>query len=132
MGGEAFDRVLVDPPCSGLGTLQARPDLRWRVRIADLDGLAARQAAILDAAAAVLRPGGTLVYSTCTLSPRENEDQVAALIERRPDLEVDDLHADLPLWEHPDVPRFLQTMPHRDGTAGFFVARLRRGVRGSQ
>ena len=132
VGGEAFDRVLVDPPCSGLGTLQARPDLRWRVRIADLDGLAARQAAILDAAAAVLRPGGTLVYSTCTLSPRENEDQVAALIERRPDLEVDDLHADLPLWEHPDVPRFLQTMPHRDGTAGFFVARLRRGVRGSQ
>jgi 16S rRNA (cytosine967-C5)-methyltransferase len=130
--GESFDRVLVDPPCSGLGTLQARPDLRWRVRLADLDGFAARQAAILDAGAAVLRPGGTLVYSTCTLSPRENEDQVAALTKRRPDLEVDDLHADLPLWEHPGVPRFLQTMPHRHGTAGFFVARLRRGGQGSQ
>jgi 16S rRNA (cytosine967-C5)-methyltransferase len=123
---EAFDRVLVDPPCSGLGTLQARPDLRWRVRAADLDGLVARQAAILDAASAALRPGATLVYSTCTLSPRENEGQVAALVERRPDLEVDDLHGDHPLWQHPDVPRFLQTMPHRHGTAGFFIARLRR------
>jgi 16S rRNA (cytosine967-C5)-methyltransferase len=131
LAGEAFDRVLVDPPCSGLGTLQARPDLRWRVRAADLDGLAARQAAILDAAAAALRPGGTLVYSTCTLSPRENEDQIAALVQRRPDLDIDDLHADLPLWEHPSVPRFLQTMPHRHGTAGFFVARLHRCGQGS-
>ena len=129
---EAFDRVLVDPPCSGLGTLQARPDLRWRVRAGDLDDLAARQAAILDAGTAALRPGGTLVYSTCTLSPRENEDQVAALVQRRPDLEVDDLHADLPLWEHQDVPRFLQTMPHRHGTAGFFVARLRRAGEGTR
>ena len=130
VGREAFDRVLVDPPCSGLGTLQARPDLRWRVRAADLDGLAARQAAILDAATAALRPGGTLVYSTCTLSARENEDQVAALVTRRPDLEVEDLQADLPLWEHQDVPRFLQTMPQRHGTAGFFIARLRRGGAG--
>jgi 16S rRNA (cytosine967-C5)-methyltransferase len=126
VAGEAFDRVLVDPPCSGLGTLQARPDLRWRVRAADLDGLASRQAAILDAAAAATRAGGTLVYSTCTLSARENEDQVAALVQRCPGLEVDDLHADPPLWEHQDVPRFLQTLPHRHGTAGFFVARLRR------
>jgi 16S rRNA (cytosine967-C5)-methyltransferase len=130
VAGEPFDRVLVDPPCSGLGTLQGRPDLRWRVRAADLDGLAARQAAILDAATAALRPGGTLVYSTCTLSARENEDQVAALVTRRPDLEVEDLQADLPLWEHQDVPRFLQTMPQRHGTAGFFIARLRRGGAG--
>jgi 16S rRNA (cytosine967-C5)-methyltransferase len=132
VGGEAFDRVLVDPPCSGLGTLQARPDLRWRVRAADLDGLASRQAAILDAAAAALRPGGTLVYSTCTISPRENEDQIAALVRRGPDLEIDDLHADLPLWEHPRVPSFLQTMPHRHATSGFFVARLRRGGPGAR
>jgi 16S rRNA (cytosine967-C5)-methyltransferase len=123
---EAFDRVLVDPPCSGLGTLQARPDLRWRVRATDVDDLVLRQAAVLDAAAAALRPGGTLVYSTCTLSPRENEGQVASLVERRADLEVDDLHGDLPLWHHSDVPSFVQTMPHRHGTAGFFIARLRR------
>jgi 16S rRNA (cytosine967-C5)-methyltransferase len=132
VAGAAFDRVLVDPPCSGLGTLQARPDLRWRVRAADLDGLASRQAAILDVAAAALRPGGTLVYSTCTISPLENEDQIAALVQRRSDLEIDDVHADLPLWEHPRVPRFLQTMPHRHATAGFFVARLRRGGQGSR
>jgi 16S rRNA (cytosine967-C5)-methyltransferase len=132
VGGGAFDRVLVDPPCSGLGTLQARPDLRWRVRAGDLEALASRQAAVLDAAAGALRPGGTLVYSTCTISPSENEDQVAALVQRHPDLEIDDLHADLPLWEYPGVPGFLQTMPHRHGTAGFFIARLRRGGQGSQ
>jgi 16S rRNA (cytosine967-C5)-methyltransferase len=131
VGGPGFDRVLVDPPCSGLGTLQARPDLRWRVRAADLAGLASRQAAILETAAAALRAGGTLVYSTCTLSPSENEEQIAALLQRHPDLETDDLHADLPLWEHPGVPGFLQTMPHRHGTAGFFIARLRRSRQGS-
>ncbi len=109
-----FDRVLVDPPCSGLGTLQARPDLRWRVHEHDLDELVSRQAAILDAAVAALRPGGTLVYSTCTLSPRENEAQIAALTQRRP------------VWEHHGMPSVRVTMPHRDGTAGFFVARLRR------
>jgi 16S rRNA (cytosine967-C5)-methyltransferase len=122
----AFDRVLVDPPCSGLGTLGSRPDLRWRIGAADVADLAARQAAILDAAAAALRPGGTLVYSTCTLSPPENEDQIAALRTRRPDLRTAGLHADLPPWEHPRVPGCLQTMPHRHGTAGFFIARLRR------
>ena len=82
--------------------------------------------AILDAAAEALEPGGVLVYSTCTISPRENERLVGDFLERRDDFAVDELPSDLPVWDHPTVPGFLQTLPHRDGTDGFFIARLRR------
>ena len=110
---EPFDRVLVDPPCSGLGTLQARPDLRWRIREPALAELAQLQRTILDAGAAALRPGGLLVYSTCTVSPDENERVIDAFLDSRPDFGLEGAA--------------LQTMPHRDHTAGFFIARLRRG-----
>ncbi|HTY96020.1 MAG TPA: RsmB/NOP family class I SAM-dependent RNA methyltransferase, partial [Solirubrobacteraceae bacterium] len=109
----AFDRVLVDPPCSGLGTLRARPDLRWRMREDAIGELARAQAEILDAGAHVLRPGGVLVYSTCTISPDENERVIAAFLESRPEFAPDG--------------EARQTLPHRDGTAGFYIARLRRG-----
>jgi 16S rRNA (cytosine967-C5)-methyltransferase len=121
-----YDRVLVDPPCSDLGTLAARPDVRWRKDADTPAGLAATQARILDQAAAALKPGGVLVYSTCTISPAENEDTIAAFLERHDDFSADDMPSDLPVWNHPSVPRFLQTLPHRDGTDGFFVARLER------
>ncbi len=110
--GEApFDRVLVDPPCSGLGTLQARADLRWRVGPQDVAQLARTQAAILAAGAAAVRPGGVLVYSTCTISQTENQSQILAFLESNPGFSLDDE---------------VLTLPHRDHTAGFFIARLRR------
>ncbi len=77
--------MLVDPPCSGLGTLQARADLRWRITPQDVEQLARTQAAILAAGAAAVRPGGVLVYSTCTISPTENERQISAFLESTPD-----------------------------------------------
>ena len=103
---EPFDRVLVDPPCSGLGTLQGHPDLRWRVTPQTIETLAESQHAILAAAIGALAPGGTLVYSTCTLSRRENEDQLA-----NTGLRV-------------DAERTL--LPHRDATDGFYIARVTR------
>jgi 16S rRNA (cytosine967-C5)-methyltransferase len=124
--GDGYDRVLLDPPCSGLGTLRGRPDLRWRASPGAVAELAALQGDLLDAAARALRPGGTLVYSTCTISPDENQRAVAALVERRPDLAADDLRSDYPLWEHPAVGTHLLSLPHRDATDGFFIARLRR------
>jgi 16S rRNA (cytosine967-C5)-methyltransferase len=125
LAGEGqFDRVLVDPPCSGLGTLQARADLRWRVTPEDVARLARTQAAILAAGAAAVRPGGVLVYSTCTISPTENERQISAFLESHPDFVLDDLAAELPAFRRG---RCVLTLPHRDRTAGFFIARLRRG-----
>lgn len=126
--GPVFDRVLVDPPCSGLGTLQARPDLRWRIAPERAAGLARIQAAILDAGAQALRPGGVLVYSTCTISADENERQIEAFLQGRPDFALADLAAALPDLRHPSpvASETVLTLPDRDRTAGFFIARLRR------
>jgi 16S rRNA (cytosine967-C5)-methyltransferase len=121
-----FDRVLVDPPCSGLGTLQARPDLRWRIAPEQIPQLVALQAKILDAGAAALRPGGVLVYSTCTLSPAENERQIQSFLAHNDQFALEDLSNEQQIHTHPRAPNFLLTMPHRDHTAGFFIARMRR------
>lgn len=122
----AFDRVLVDPPCSGLGTLQSRPDLRWRVRPDAIEQLALLQARILAAGAAATQPGGALVYSVCTISQRESEEVVEAFLREHPDFGAEDLGSEYPDWRYERDPRYLQLLPHRDGTDGFFIARLRR------
>ncbi len=118
-----FDAVLVDPPCSGLGTLQSRPDLRWRTSIERIAALSVMQMRILRAAAQATAPGGTLVYSVCTISRAEGRSVVEALLHERPDFAAEPVCDLLPAAaEGP----FLQTFPDRDGTDGFFIARLRR------
>ncbi len=124
--GAVFDRVLVDPPCSGLGTLQARADLRWRVTPDAIEEMAGAQTAILAAGAAALRPGGVLVYSTCTISPIENERPIAAFLDSHPEFGLDDLAGTAGAQAAADAAGMLQTLPHRDRTAGFFIARLRK------
>jgi 16S rRNA (cytosine967-C5)-methyltransferase len=108
---QAFDRVLVDPPCSGLGTLQARPDLRWQPRRGQIAELAAKQAQLLRAGAAQLRGGGSLVYSVCTISRQEADQVVDEFVAETPDFSCEQR------W---------QLLPSTDGTDGFFVALLRR------
>ena len=106
-----FDRVMLDAPCSNLGTLARRPDARWRKTPQQIDELARLQSELLDSAAAATRPGGTLVYSVCTISEREGPQQVEAFLAR---------HAD-----YAEASR-RQTLPHVDHTDGFFIARLER------
>jgi 16S rRNA (cytosine967-C5)-methyltransferase len=122
----AYDRVLVDPPCSDLGTLAARPDARWRKTADHVDRLAKLQREILAAGGRAVRPGGVLVYSTCTISPDENERQIEAFLHRSRGFQPEPPGDDWSLWQHPRVPCALQSLPHRDGTDGFFIVRLRR------
>ncbi len=116
---ERFDRVLVDPPCSGLGTLQSRPDIRWRVTPERVAALPDVQLRILRAGARLLRSGGTLVYSVCTISRAESEDVIERFLAAEPGFEV------TPIAGVPDAGPFQRLLPHRDATDGFFIARMR-------
>ncbi len=111
-----FDRALVDAPCSGLGVLASRPDLRWRAR-----PLPELQLALLRSAAERVRAGGAVVYAVCTINRAENEEIVDAS-GLAPDPSLAD---EWPAYRHPRRPELLLTLPHRHGTSGFFVARLR-------
>jgi 16S rRNA (cytosine967-C5)-methyltransferase len=113
---EGFDRALVDAPCSGLGVLAQRPDLRWRAK-----PLPELQLALLRSAAERVREGGTILYSVCTLNPDECETVVDSS-----GLSVLPLGEEWPQFAHPSRPEFLLTLPHVHGTSGFFIARLVR------
>lgn len=119
-----FDSVLVDAPCSGLGVLRRRLDLRWRIKEEDIGRLAGIQARLLEAASQWVRPGGALVYATCTLTAEENREQVAKFLEGHPDFSLDPAEGRLP--EAAASGGMLEAWPHRLGTDGAVAARLIR------
>jgi 16S rRNA (cytosine967-C5)-methyltransferase len=126
-GEVGFDRVLVDAPCSGLGTLRRNPDARWRVRPTDPPRLAETQLAILRSAAATLRPGGVLVYSTCTLLPEENERVVEAFLGKASEFSgMAPGDAPNELRALVDACGAMRCLPHRHDADGFYAARLEK------
>ena len=121
------DLVLVDAPCTGTGTFRRHPDARWRLKISDLAVMASLQRAILRAAVAMVKPGGLLVYSTCSLEPEENDEQIEHFLTENPGWRLDPPPEGV-------VPTtvldrgYLRVLPQRHGTDGAFAARLRRAV----
>jgi len=134
--GLSFDAILVDAPCSGTGTIRRHPDIAWTKKFADITNLAALQSRMLDKAAELVRPGGTIVFSTCSIEPEEGELQIQSFLRRNPDIirvpiearEVGNLSAII------DTQGDIRTLPSHlpsdnprlSGLDGFFAARLRR------
>jgi 16S rRNA (cytosine967-C5)-methyltransferase len=124
-----FDRVFVDAPCSGTGTWRRNPDAKWRLRPKDLEELAALQAAILDSAQRLVKPGGRLIYATCSLLKEEDETQIESFLGSHGDFALKPIGE---VWRetiggeppHPDD--MMRLTPARDGTDGFFVAVMER------
>ncbi len=128
-----FDQVLVDAPCSGTGTLRRHPEIRWRLSPEDLPALADRQRRILDTAAALVAPGGEVVYSVCSLEPEEGTEVVRAFLDRHPAFEAGDVSDRLPAAAqrllHADGSLATSPADDLDGFQAFLLVR-RRGARG--
>lgn len=127
-GSASFDAILVDAPCSGFGTLRQHPEIRWRRSARDVSDLAKLQIQLLEAAAALVKPAGVLVYATCTVLREENEEVVERFLATR-----DEFHVDAPpessrhdIRRFIDAGGFFRTWPQHGGLDGFFAARLRR------
>jgi 16S rRNA (cytosine967-C5)-methyltransferase len=116
------DLVLVDAPCSGLGTLAKKPDIKWKFDLTAFPPLVKTQREILTAAARLVKPGGTLVYSTCTIEPEENEKQIEWFLQQFPEFELDAAEKYIPAELCSNG--FLQTLPHKHNCDGAFGARL--------
>ena len=122
-----IDRVLVDAPCSGMGTLRRNPDVKWRQQPEGIAELTQKQAAILDGAARLVKFGGRLVYATCSLLDEENDGIVQGFLASHPDFELVPMHKVLAEQRIPlDMGDYLKMLPHKHGTDGFFAAVLER------
>jgi 16S rRNA (cytosine967-C5)-methyltransferase len=127
----SFDRILLDAPCSGLGVIRRKPDLKWAKTPEDITEITGVQKALLDSVSGLLKPGGLLVYSTCTIEPRENAEMVASFLSRHPEFEL----AGEPIsWKERGaleaaagrVEAGLQILPQDAHSDGFYIVRLRR------
>jgi 16S rRNA (cytosine967-C5)-methyltransferase len=120
-----MDRVIADVPCSGLGVIRRRADLKWRLRPEQIEGLARLQSEIIESAAQCVRPGGTLIYCTCTITREENAGVVENFLGRHPEFEVS---AEFPgeLRKYVKDGRFVQILPGDENMDGFFIAKLKR------
>lgn len=116
------DRVLIDAPCSGLGVIRHKPDIKWRLHPEDLTSLISIQTRILDNAAKLVKPRGLLVYSTCTINPGENQQQIEQFLRKHQDFRFHPL----PQWFPTDNEGFFQGFPHKHGIDGFFIAVLEK------
>jgi 16S rRNA (cytosine967-C5)-methyltransferase len=122
-----YDRILVDAPCSGLGTLRSHPEIKWHRNENDIRRLSRLQAKILRRVAGYLKPNGVLLYATCTLTREENEDLVEAFLAQHKEFELDDAARYLPgQATHMVRDKFFLALPQRDNTDGFFAARMRK------
>ncbi|MEM6785595.1 MAG: 16S rRNA (cytosine(967)-C(5))-methyltransferase RsmB, partial [Bacteroidota bacterium] len=124
---ELADRVLLDAPCSGTGVLAKRADLRWRRTLDDLGTLVALQDELLDAAAALVKPGGVLVYATCSIEPEENAERVRRFLAERADFALEDAAPYVPTAMRTEE-GYYAALPHVHGTDGAFGARLRKAA----
>ena len=123
-----MDGVLLDAPCSGLGFMAQKPDLKLRVTEESLKELTELQAKLLDTVSAYVKPGGTLVYSTCSILKDENERQAEAFLQRHPEFEETELPETIPERYRRERKRGLQLLEYRDGMEGFYLIKLKRGL----
>lgn len=124
-----FDRILLDAPCTGLGVIRRKPDLKWRKTPEDVDAIAGLQRELLETVSGLLKPGGTLVYSTCTIESEENEDAVADFLSRHPEFSVDTENSEV--WQRIggaviSAGGGLQILPQHFGSDGFFIVKLKK------
>ena len=126
---DQFDRVLIDAPCSGLGIVHKKPDIKLNISQEALQELPELQAKILSACRSYVKPGGVLVYSTCTINPAENEEIIRAFLANNPEYYLEDVLSIVPDSLHSAVQnRLIQLIPSRHGIDGFFIARMRRSL----
>lgn len=125
------DAVLIDAPCSGLGIIRRKPDIKWSRTMEDIEELLNVQVRLLDTCSRYVKPGGAMVYSTCTINPRENQDMIANFLRTHDNFILDDVYSKLPLGADTHVSgtrgdKWIQFYPNQDKLDGFFIARMIR------
>ena len=130
---DSFDLVLLDAPCSGFGVIRRKPEIKWTKKVEDVTAIAELQSRLIKEAAKLVKPGGTLVYSTCTIERQENEDQIAAFLSDHPSFELDKSWPEKVLAPlrtagviNETFDGSVQLLPEHFGSDGFFIGRLKR------